>query len=711
MRLTHAAAIVAILSAAIPAGAAAQDHIAGVSIATHATFNSVGITVSVVGDDDRDAQALLFIGVDGGTPTPAHRLSRTSDDRFVGSAISLPDGADYAVTVTLEDPDGVTDGTLSAAGTTRESEVPAPTGSAIHVSPLGGDGGDGSAGSPFGTIAAGVQAAGPGDEVVIHAGTYREEVTLTSGGTPSAPLVIRSAGDGEVVMSGASEALADTWSWTDEGGGIYSAPVDGTWYVAVDDTRLWRYESLSDLQDLTEETEGGFYFDGSLVHVRLPVDESPIGHEIEVSVLGRALWLEGAADVVVRGITFRCYGGEEYSEGIMVRDGSHRVWIVESGFEHVMPGIWVKNDVDDLVVMGNEFSDRGLAEFPWLAVKAQGGMESGALAVDGAYDGQGIVFAGNVVHDSFDGLNICGQAAMDHPNNADVSGNTFLHLADDGIEVDGDCSNIRVTLNRFEDSLVGVSTAPAAVGPVFVVRNLMVDMKNVAWDSEWMTRALKLNVDDPRPSGEIFVYHNTASTFEDGQPAFGVTDDSDWVRVVLANNIWLGTGPAFYYVNAGDEPFLQDYDLLHSLAGQLAYFQGSHYDSIEDYHEATGLCGACLSGDPLLADPGGGDYEPAPPSPAVDRGVPIPGINDSFTGNGPDIGAHELGGIGPDADVDVDSDADSDADSDSDSDADGEGLTIGDGMDPPDHASCACSPAAGASPAAIPLMPSLRLLL
>lgn len=647
----------------------AQDDVTGVSIETHATFENAGVMVTVSGDANGDAVATLEVGIDGGDLLEAHPLSRTHDDRFVGSAFLLGEGVDYELRVTLEDPDGVSGSPLTASGTTRSSAVPTGSGTEYHVDPGGSDSNPGTASEPFETIAAGLQAAGPGDIVTVHAGTYHEQVEVFAGGEPGNPLTLRAAPGETVVMSGASPELANPDAWTGSGGVVYSAAVAATRYVAVDDLRLWRYESLSDLEALSEGTDGGFFFDGSQVHVRLPGDAAPDGHDIEVSVMGRALWLEGAADTVIQGMIFRCYGGEEYSEAIMVRDGSHRVWIIENAFEHVMPGVWIKNDVDDLAVLRNEFSDRGLPDFPWYAVKAQGGMESGAIAVDSAYDGRGIVFSHNVVHDSFDGINICGDEPMNHPNDADVISNTFTHLADDGIETDGDCSNIRIMLNRFEDALVGVSTAPAAVGPTYVIRNLMVDLNNVADDTDWMTRALKFNVSDPRPSGDVFVYHNTASTFEEGQPAFGVTDDSEWARVVLANNIWLGADQAFYYVNAGEDPLFQDHDLLHSPTDELVYFQGEHYQTIAEYQDATGLCEGCLEGDPLFGiSPEDEYYELAESSPAVDAARLIPGVNDAFEGAGPDMGAHELGGIGPDADADADTDADTDADADADTD-------------------------------------------
>lgn len=624
-----------------------QNAIQGTGIQVHATFMNVGVAVDVTGDDNRNAAAELEIDPDGNGYRQGLRLSRVSDTRFVGSALFQQPGQPFSVRVTLTDPDGADNAVLEASGQTRALELPTGTGRTYHVAPGGSDSNDGSESQPFATIAHAVELAGPGDTVLIHAGTYHEEVQITSGGSPDEPLTITSAGDGEVVLDGAEPDLKQASAWTDEGGSVYSAPVDQTRYVAVDGRRLWRYESRGDLENLALGTDGGFFFENGRVSVRLPGDAAPAGHEIQVSTLGRAFWLEGATDLVISGLTIRCYGGEQYSEGIMVRDGSHRVWIVDNTFENVMPGIWIKNDVDDLMVWRNEFSDLGLAEFPWHEVKRQGGMESGAIAVDSSYDGQGIVFYQNTVHDSFDGLNVCGDQETTWPNDVDVMENTIYHVADDGMETDGTCSNIRILKNRFDGSLCGVSVAPASPGPIYVMRNFMVHLHNVAPDSDWMTRALKFNVGDSRVTGEVFVYHNTATTTEPDQSSFSVTDDSKWTHVRLLNNIWTGTDYAFYYQNTGDEPFDQDYDLLFSTGNRLVRYQGENYTDIASYFAATGQCEHCLQADPLFADADAGDFELTEQSPAVDQGLVIPGVNEGYQGDAPDLGAVELGGEVP----------------------------------------------------------------
>jgi len=61
----------------------------------------------------------------------------------------------------------------------------------IHVSALAIINGDGSEAAPYNTIQAAASVALPGDEIVIHAGTYHETVTPSKSGTANARIVYR----------------------------------------------------------------------------------------------------------------------------------------------------------------------------------------------------------------------------------------------------------------------------------------------------------------------------------------------------------------------------------------------------------------------------------------------------------------------------------------------------------------------------------------
>ncbi len=90
-----------------------------------------------------------------------------------------------------------------------------------HVSIQGNDQATGTADQPFRTISRAAALALPGDTVTVHAGIYREWVNPANGGTEQHRIIYQSAGDGEVVITGA-ERITD---WMDEGENVWSTEV------------------------------------------------------------------------------------------------------------------------------------------------------------------------------------------------------------------------------------------------------------------------------------------------------------------------------------------------------------------------------------------------------------------------------------------------------------------------------------------------------
>ncbi len=79
-------------------------------------------------------------------------------------------------------------------------------------------------GQTYSTIQAAVDVAGSGDVIVIHAGTYREEVRIGTDG-----ITIQPNGTDSVVVNGTEPLL----SWTHEGNGVYSTTMD--WDISEGD--------------------------------------------------------------------------------------------------------------------------------------------------------------------------------------------------------------------------------------------------------------------------------------------------------------------------------------------------------------------------------------------------------------------------------------------------------------------------------------------
>ncbi|WP_039790825.1 DUF1565 domain-containing protein, partial [Paenibacillus riograndensis] len=96
-----------------------------------------------------------------------------------------------------------------------------------HVAIQGSDQAPGTEAQPFRTISRAAAIAEPGDNITVHAGVYREWVNPANGGTKEQRIVYQSAGDGEVVITGA-EPVAD---WKDEGDGVWRTEVPNSLFV------------------------------------------------------------------------------------------------------------------------------------------------------------------------------------------------------------------------------------------------------------------------------------------------------------------------------------------------------------------------------------------------------------------------------------------------------------------------------------------------
>jgi hypothetical protein len=99
--------------------------------------------------------------------------------------------------------------------------------SSFFVAPTGSDGNAGTLEAPFATIGRGMDAAQPGDSVLLRGGTYRETISSVRSGLPGQPITIESY-HGEPVFISASDVVDGPWTETSPGSGIYSAPVTGS---------------------------------------------------------------------------------------------------------------------------------------------------------------------------------------------------------------------------------------------------------------------------------------------------------------------------------------------------------------------------------------------------------------------------------------------------------------------------------------------------
>jgi hypothetical protein len=247
------------LAALFPAAAWCQNNtVAGDFLADPPTLVSLGFAWKIAGDDNRNARVavtyrkkgerqwrqglpllrLQHEQVLGGNPRNEgrHYYSYVAPDMFAGSLLNLEAGTEYECHFVLSDPDGVK-GKAQKTVTirTRQEPQPATGGHVYHVYPAGYKGAKqepaftgllaayymGSDQSDHSnTFPPRVQ---PGDMMLVHAGVYKDSrftyggfdpaipaygtpfdgtYYLTQSGTPDKPIVIKGAGDGEVIFDG-----------------------------------------------------------------------------------------------------------------------------------------------------------------------------------------------------------------------------------------------------------------------------------------------------------------------------------------------------------------------------------------------------------------------------------------------------------------------------------------------------------------------------
>jgi len=235
--------LLAVLLNIIPMPAIAGDKVtAGRFIVEPPTLQCAGFEWYIDGDDNRTASVAVSYREQGtsqwheGLPLlrlqyerivhPSAGIDYTAPNMFAGSLFGLKPGGTYECRFVMTDPDGVT-GTAerTAMVTTRAEPRASTTGRVRHVYPPDYKGEKqepsyiGIMNAFYGPGNGLWQPADiePGDIIMVHGGTYKADrrryyepmwmhfhgcYHLTKSGTTDQPIVIRAAGDGEVILDG-----------------------------------------------------------------------------------------------------------------------------------------------------------------------------------------------------------------------------------------------------------------------------------------------------------------------------------------------------------------------------------------------------------------------------------------------------------------------------------------------------------------------------
>jgi Chondroitinase B len=233
----------------------------------------------------------------------------------------------------------------------------------------------------------------------------------------------------------------------------------------------------------------------------------------------------------------------------------------------------------------------------------------------------------------------------------DVYGNDVLWTYDNAIELDETEGNSRAIRNRFTNTNAALSFQPVYAGPAYVLRNII---SNTV-DEQMKFHALNIATPPPQPNG-VFAYHNT---FLSSGPELQVQTPFASHHFALENNLFIGPNPLPGYAINWDAPiddgtfdyngyYPDNHFLFRWAAGYANYSNFAQMQSagVERHgallSPATFANGLTAPTDytMLMAPP---DVSLSASTPALNRGLVLPNINDGFAGAAPDLGALESG--------------------------------------------------------------------
>ena len=362
----------------------------------------------------------------------------------------------------------------------------------------------------------------------------------------------------------------------------------------------------------------------------------------------------GDGEAVISGMQ-----GETLTQSGIRLNGTRDIWIEGLSVRNTKFGL-AGNGADRIVVRGCHFydNDYGITaakysdETPqtdWLIADNRFEGQSTWPRSKGIEDTRGVQIngLGNIVCYNFirgfaDGVDTF---QGDECSAIDIYGNEIDGMTDDGIETDYSQQNVRVFRNRMTNVYQGITMQPTFAGPVYIFRNVMY---NVCVETFKMHEA---------PSG-CLMFHNTS--VKQGIPLI-MNGTKPVTHFVSRNTIFIGTpGDWFCYENTAklvDCDF--DYDGFG--AGEYSAFMklnGTRYRTLDGMREKSGMYANIVMLDSKKVFEKGdirpenyevqhrisdNDVRLASDSKAIDAGVRLHNINDDFEGEGPDLGAYELG--------------------------------------------------------------------
>ncbi len=563
--------------------------------------------------------------------------------RISGSLFWLTASTSYDVEITTRDLAGNPIMLSQCTSTTQPEILVNSVTTTLNVLASAAPGGNGNVGQPFKTIQAAIAVAQPGDEILVQAGVYHEQLSFPRSGSVGA--YIKITGQPGAILDGADASIEQNGlTWT-QNGSTYSAPLAGTTFATINPTAGWRdaersyeYSSLANLQSGTGSGSAGsvpmaegWFADGTThtLYVRSLTNPAshtwhfPVASSMATRITQNYLWIEGLT------IKF-------YNYGSYIPKGAHLVF--RNNTFQVSEGIQADNSQSiptDIRIEGNTFSDAPIGDWAYEAVKGRSNMEAAAITF---YDGQNLIIRDNRIEQYNNGIQPGGVNGT-RPGwtgvgvqEADVYRNIIRHTSDDGMELDGTLENVRVWGNAVDDTLSSLSLAPNAIGPAWILYNRF---------TQFTARGLKFGGDASGVPGIGFLYHNTVWSNvanATGTQQVAATENDVYT---FRNNI-IRTADVSIRWTLPVPGMRMDYDNVSSTHVNPYYWNATYAD-LATVCSAQGAECHGLEANPQLVDPLNGNFGLTNGSPNIDTALLIPGINNNFIGAGPDRGYIEQG--------------------------------------------------------------------
>jgi hypothetical protein len=620
-----------------------------------ATLINLGFEWHIDGDANRTAKvdvsyrkvgdsawrpALPLLRLQNERVTQPNVFALVSPNMFAGSIFDLEPGTAYEARFVLTDPDGVSGAPANATRTvtvrTRPEPVPAQGGKTYHVYPVGYTGprlepsfigimcaynyycgaGD--------TAPGGRPRVKAGDIILVHAGTYayRYELYanqttinatttfegtyyLTADGTAERPIVIKAAGDGDVI-------------------------IDGRGNFNLFNVKAADYN----------------YFEGITFR------------NTDIAIWAGTQFIAGSKGLTVKRCRFEQVGMGVFSN----YSGSSGFYIADSVFLG-------RNDSKHLIgwngAFWEQFNGVDGQEFPptmksYTAIRLYGpGHVVAHNYVADFHDGIDTEMYGmpDGSH-AHDGPSYPPREYWDRrPVAIDIYNNYITNAHDNSIEMDGSMHNIRVMRNVLINSASHpMSTQPSVGGPIYWIRNLVY---HAPGGSTRMTAG----------SPGVVFYHNTVTTETSAGSSANAhwrnnlmlgQDTAPAIFSVTTSTTYSSSDYNGFRPNPGAPLSFRWGSTLPAAATRGGSDAPGGFTTLAEYTAATGqdrnsvlidydvfVNVPRLTRDPKtvqrLYDFRDLDFRLREGAVAIDRGVLLPGVNSDFTGKAPDLGALEFG--------------------------------------------------------------------